>query len=584
MSYAPPKPSEMFGTIETHEDGTTYWRRPSAREAADRFEAYKSAMADSHAHPFSRREIDLRKGGIDPGPLKAAMSLAEARDSLVEKGVSAEVLASISPELEKLGGVSADIAKEWLSNSPLSDGLVAYDLQAPAKELLPRSTLLRNRIARSTQGVGTTARYKRITGVTNLGVGGVADATTFFNSETVATTFGGVTGLRRPPTISYAADEKAILYQEQGLSDSVSMKAFYQSQGFQNLRQMSQTALLWATLVGEEKSLLYARGSASGFEGAIAAPTSVAFGAAIAAPAGVTGNTADIATLYAYVQANSGRGQSVASTVASTTALSAVTGDTCPLSWHDSVGALGYTVYLGTTTGIANAYFAGTTQTNSFTPSFTGGGTGGCPNSGAQPQATDTSADVNAYDGFLSVLADPAVAGYVGRLNGSFSTTNPGAEYQTAFENLYYNQFGLGYTALGDPDVIYIYAKGRVALSDLLKTSSSANYRLMIDNGDANTGVRLGSIVTGIVNEVTGKMVDFEVHPYMPLGTSIIHSESLPVPNSEISNTVEVRNVVDYTAIEWPQIQMSYDLSTYMLGAPLFYAPGWSGSLLAIAN
>ena len=571
--YAPPRPVDMFGPDVTGTD------------VVDRFEAYKADLQKSIDAPFNPIEIAMRKeGSVPPGGGGNTRTAAFIED--LEKSVSPEVLASIAPQLDRAKGVEADLAKEWLSNSPLSSGLVAYDLQAPAKYLVPRTTPLVNRTPRTTQGVGTTARFKQILGVSNSGTGGVADLSPFFNSETASATSGGVSGLRRPPNISYAAADQAVIFQEQGLTDIVSMKAFYQSQGYENLRQLSQTALLWATKVGEEKSLLYSRGTAAGFDGAIAAPTGVAFASNSTPPAGVTGNTANIANLYGYVQANSGRGQSVNSTVATTTTLSAVTSKTSVMTWTDSTGALGYTVYLGTTTGIANAWFAGTTSTNTFTPSFTGGGTGGVPNSGAQPSGSDTSADANGYDGYLTVLSNPAVAGYVSRINGNLSTSNPGVEFQNAFAALYNNagQTG-GQSLLADPNVVWIYAGGRVALSDALKTNpTGVGYRLTIDSELANTGVRLGSIVNGLVNEVTGSMVDLEVHPYMPKGCAIVHSETLPIPDSEVSSTVEVRNVVDYTAIEWAPIQMSWDQSTYMLGAPLFYAPIFSGTVLGIGN
>lgn len=570
--YAPPRPVDMFGPDVK---GTA---------VADRFEAFKEDLQKSIDAPFNPIEIAMRKEGQLPVSGGNTSRTAAIED--LEKSVSPEVLASIAPQLDKMKGVEADLAKEWLSNSPLSSGLVAYDLQAPAKYLVPRTTPLVNRTPRTTQGVGTTARFKQILGVSNSGTGGVADISPFFNSETASATSGGVSGLRRPPNISYAAADQAIIFQEQGLTDIVSMKAFYQSQGYENLRQLSQTALLWATKVGEEKSLLYSRGTATGFDGAIAAPTAVAFAANSTPPAGTTGNTANIANLFGYVQANSGRGQSVNSTVATTTTLSAVTSKTSVMTWTDSTGALGYTVYLGTTTGIANAFFAGTTSTNSFTPSFTGGGTGGVPSTGAQPSASDTSADANGYDGYLTVLSNPAVAGYVSRINGVLSTTNPGVEFQNAFQALYNNAGPSGgQSLLADPNVVWIYAGGRVALSDALKTNpTGVGYRLTIDNELANTGVRLGSIVNGLVNEVTGSMVDLEVHPYMPKGCAIVHSETLPIPDSEVSSTVEVRNVVDYTAIEWAPIQMSWDQSTYMLGAPLFYAPIFSGTVLGIGN
>jgi hypothetical protein len=89
-------------------------------------------------------------------------------------------------------------------------------------------------------------------------------------------------------------------------------------------------------------------------------------------------------------------------------------------------------------------------------------------------------------------------------------------------------------------------------------------------------------VVAGIANQVTGKMVDLGVHPYMPKGASIIRSRTLPVPESEVSATSEVVNVQDYMAVDWPVIQFTYDASTYMFGTFVHYAPGWSGALLGL--
>jgi hypothetical protein len=100
--------------------------------------------------------------------------------------------------------------------------------------------------------------------------------------------------------------------------------------------------------------------------------------------------------------------------------------------------------------------------------------------------------------------------------------------------------------------------------------------------GDATGGMEVGAVVNGIANQVTGKMVDFEVHPYMPPGASFIWSKTLPVPDSEIANTFEVRNVQDYMMIPWPEIQFTYDASTYQLGTFVPYAPAWSGAVVGL--
>ena len=64
---------------------------------------------------------------------------------------------------------------------------------------------------------------------------------------------------------------------------------------------------------------------------------------------------------------------------------------------------------------------------------FTGAGTGGQPNSGSNPPATDSSA-VD-YDGILTICGG-LNSGYVKALNAVFSS-NPGDEYNVAFASLY---------------------------------------------------------------------------------------------------------------------------------------------------
>ena len=77
-------------------------------------------------------------------------------------------------------------------------------------------------------------------------------------------------------------------------------------------------------------------------------------------------------------------------------------------------------------------------------------------------------------------------------------------------------------------------------------------------------------------------MVDVIAHPYMPAGAAIIWSKTLPFPDSGISETTQVVNVTDMNVIEWPVIQMSYDISTYQYGTMIHRAPAWSGAITGI--
>jgi len=146
-----------------------------------------------------------------------------------------------------------------------------------------------------------------------------------------------------------------------------------------------------------------------------------------------------------------------------------------------------------------------------------------------------------------------------------------------------------GQKLLADPDVVYVDGVIRSALGTFvehgggtgLSSGNPGGYRIQLSQ-DQVSGVTVGSVVTGLVNQTTGKSVDLEVHPFMPVGVSFAWSKTLPVPDSEVANTFAVNNVVDYIGYDWPDIQFTYDFSTYQLGTFVPYAPAWSGAIVGL--
>jgi hypothetical protein len=177
------------------------------------------------------------------------------------------------------------------------------------------------------------------------------------------------------------------------------------------------------------------------------------------------------------------------------------------------------------------------------------------------------------YDGFISSFLTDGQA-YTAAINGNLSTTEPGAEFQNAFISLFNS-------VQADPDWILTTAAIRRELAKTIQQQGSpTGYRLNWETGA--DGITIGSTVQAIANEATGKMVDVMAHRFMPAGVAIVHSTQLPFPDSGVSTTVSVNNVVDTMVIEWPTIGMSYDLSTYTYGTLAFHAPAWSGVLTGI--
>lgn len=564
--YQVPTPSQMFSDAN------------GAADVASRFEQYKTVLAAGNE---ASQRGELTTQAIDGHGSAVAITKNVARQQTqiaervgaITKALTGEQAAALQADIDALkGALGGDLNKDWSVTFPNSAGLVPYDLEAPAKLLVPRATPLRNRVPRS-KGQGTGRQFKRILGWTNSGVGGVADAMAFMNSESVSTAFGPIS-LRRPPKINYASDSKTVAYVEQGLSDSVTWKAQFAGMGFQDIRSLSQTALLWATMGGEERALLFARGAnGNGYAGAVAAPV-------ISGATATTGGTIAAGTYQITVTARAGGGESVISNRVAQVTTGATSTITVTVA-TEPTGALGYNLYVSAVGGGAGSEtfqtaFVGNTVTLTAPP--VGGG--------AAIPGADSTVSTNGYDGFLTVQTDPAQSGYVKRVNGSVATLGD-KPWQDAFVALYgatVNPGGgtTGNKLLADPNEVWIDGQSRMSLGQWLKlNANTVSYRLMIMD-DERTGGTVGAVVSGINNQVTGSMVDLNVHPYMPLGCSLIRSNSLPVPDSEVNNTAEVINVQDYMSVEWPVIQMTYDQSTYLFGTLVHYAPAWSGALLGL--
>jgi len=540
-----PNAQEMFG--ET-----------SPKDLAAKNEAFetalKSAVAAPNLDPMFKQKVD-----------------AGLPQAFANKSLSADGVAALNNALAES---TADIAKDISLTSPLNSSFAAFDLEAPAKYLVPVPTPLRNKLPR-TKGVGTAHRIKRITGFTNAitGTSNIHPGIT----ETTQNNFA-VNGsanplyLNRGPKISYTADDKIFAYSSFGLSDDVTFDAQYSGLGYQDLIATSARSLLYSTMLAEERMLLMGRGTAgNGFSGALAAPTITA-----TARTAVTGETPISAGTKVWVKATSDAGSfgdSVVSSVASATPDGSTQVIDVVVSAAVS-GALGYKVFSGvgaSEPADTAKFYQGRTATLKFTLQGVLATTGDV----ASNHAADTSAYSAGYDGILAYVLG-AQSGYNNNINSTFSTSNPGVEFQTAFAAMYANN-------LANPDEIFMNGSDRKQLSDAIKGSANANYRLQI-NQDETSGVTYGSVVNGIVNETTGKSVPLTVHPWLPQGVAPVLSYTLPIPDTEVSDVWANYLVQDYMGIQWPVTQFAYEFSTYFRGTFFCAAPAWNGVVSGIVS
>jgi hypothetical protein len=649
-----PTKQDLFGGSRSGVSWAPEYRTNS--ELTKAFEEYLNGddgIARSIARADEGRDYFPGSGKIMKGvrPPKGWDDTRKANLDALEqltKSVGSEQLAQMSAQIETM---RESLVKDWDASFPESTSLTVaaqlapIDLEAPAKLLVPRETPILNAMPRENDGIGSAIQYRRILGWSNGGVGGVPDLMPFMASEYPAAQstnnlpqFGGYAnttggqssglGLRRGQKITYAADAHQVTYTELSLSDIVSTKAYYIGQGYQDVRQLSATALLWAHKGGEERAMLYGRGTtAAGYTGPVAAPS-----APTATNTPATGGSITTATYYVIITAVASGGESVSSATAATQAITSPQCLSIGLPALPS-GATGFNIYVGNVSATAGPFYfqifvpaayAGVTAASNLvtlTSVTLAGAT--LP---AIANITDTTANPNGYDGMLTTFLNPSLSGYVGTyaigataaatqnsvggstlIGGTAATPVGDKPWQAAFAALYgastqpgnyaMSTGGLPATAwpwtagtaygqklLARPQTVYVDGAVRAAMGQFVRTAAggSTAYRITMPTQEATGGMEVGAIVNGIANQVTGDMVDFDVHPYMPVGASVIWTKTLPFPDSEITNTVVAKNVQDYLYQMWPQIQFTYDASTYQLGTLIFYAPAWSGALVGL--
>ena len=543
MAFSAPSIDDLFGGLP-------------ADQRVERFEAYKAALSACQTkslHAAQTGSASFEKGVGIVKRNTVASQAAEFKDNLA-KSVSADQLAAVE---SALAGIS-DINKDWSLTTPLTGvpygniGLVPYDLDPALSMLVPKTFILRNQIPR-VGAVGQALEFRRILGVSNSGTGSVSNLNTFFNSNSVTSSYGGVT-LNRPNKINYAADRIVKSFVEQGVSDSVTMQAEFAGRGYTDLRQLSHTSLLWATMLGEERNMLNARSTALSTSGLTFTGAADTTGTGIAT--GGASSTVEVTLSSSFGE--------TAKLSAGT--ITAVAGQGAKVTYTGTIptGCIAYNIYV--TVGSV-VYKSTVTDTDSGTA-------GNVFSVASAAPTTDGSYSALAYDGFVSTLTDSTQSGYIKALNGALSTTEPGAEFQDAFVSLFNS-------VQADPDFILTTAAIRRSLAKSITTGGQSNgYRLNYETG--SDGITIGSIVTAIANESTGKMVDVIAHRFCPAGVALVHSTQLPFPDSGVSSTVEVHAVQDLMVIEWPQIGMTYDISSYMYGTLAFRAPAWSGAITGI--
>ncbi len=471
----------------------------------------------------------------------------------------------------------------------VSTGLTAYVLQAPAKNLYPTITPLRNSMPRVARlNPGDAARWRTISSI----IGSGYDA------------MGWVPEGQRSASMNYQAVLNTAPYLTIGEEDTVTFEAEAAAQGFEDINATATLRILQKTMMKEEHAL-------------IGGNTSLPLGtpAAAALSASGTGATLPAATYSVIVVGLTFEGYSNSSLsggVATTKTITGNDGNTYTLNGGSSMRSANVTqaVTLGQTLNaiapivngaVAYAWFVGTVGNETLQAITTiNSAAFSAPLTPGQQAASVITADNSrnqtlAFDGLLTVGFNPSNSAYVQALasgtagTGSFMTPS-GRGSVVEIDNMLvqmWNAYRLS------PTVLYVNAQEQKNITSKCLTSASGpliRYNVAADGDNGGPyGVSASGVVRWYYNPFSvdgGFDIPVKVHPDLPPGTILALCERLPVwyQSNQTPNVAEVLTRRDYYRIDWPLRTRRREFGVYAEEVLAVYAPFGVGILTNIGN
>jgi hypothetical protein len=499
---------------------------------------------------------------------------------------SKETLALVREALSK--GINTDTPEGLRKNILISTGLTAYDLQAPAKNLYPVITPLRNSVPRvGRPNPGDAARWRTISSITGSGYDSMA----------------WVPEGQRAGSMSYSATPNTAPYMTIGEEDTISFEAEAAAAGFEDVNATASLRVLQKTMLKEETAILGGNFSlqlgtpvaptlsAGGTTGTLPALTysvivvcltlegwrnsgslngTVTAGAAVATQKTITGNDGNTFILNGGCSNKSPSAtQAITLGQILSASLATITAGTVAFAWY--VGAVGSETLQAITT-INSATFSA--------PLVAGAQT-------AASVAGDYSTNSLAFNGFLSVAMNPANSAYYKTLaTGTAGTGTPltasgrgsVVEIDQMLQTMW-DSYRLS------PDVIYVNSQEmRNITNKVLTNSSGPLVRYGVDQSAAGgdqgpyQGIHASGAVRWYYNPFSvdgGFDIPIRIHPFLPPGTILAYASKLPpwYQNNEVANPVEIMTRRDYYRIDWPLRTRRREFGVYAEETMGVYAP-----------
>lgn len=471
-----------------------------------------------------------------------------------------------------------DLKKALTQPGTATSGLAYYDLQAPALELYPVLTPMRNAIPREGNGAGTQANWKAVTAIN-------------VNNMEVGVSEGNRGGIAAIAVTDYNASYRGI-----GLESYTTYEAQRAAQGLADARAIDTAGLLRSLMIGEEKMILGGMGTynlgttpqptlvASTTGGTLAAQTWSVKCVALNHSGYLTGSVAS--GIRGQVSRTNADGStdtfgggsaaiSAAQTAVTTGATSSISATVSPVQ-----GAMGYAWFWGA----AGAEVLGAiTSINSLVIAAAAAGT----QTAASLGVSDNSKNALAFDGIFTQLFKTGAGYYSAQATGTAGIGTPltsdGAggivEIDTALQ-WFWDNFRLS------PNAIWVSSQEQKNITKkILAGNSNAAQRFVLNVEQGN--IKGGDLVRSYLNKFSmdgTQEIPIKLHPNLVAGTIIFDTDILPYSLPDVPSVKRIRCRADYHQIDWAVRSRKYEYGVYADEVLQVYAPFAFGAITNIAN
>lgn len=495
-------------------------------------------------------------------------------------GASGEMMSQVLKSL----GVADDIIQKTISTGT---GLVAYDLQAPAKNLYPVATPIRNRLPRVSGGTGTATNWRQVNAI----IGSGFDA------------MGWIPEGQRSGQMSYSTSNKSASYSTLGEEDAITYEAIHAAKGFEDAQARMTMRLLQKTFLKEEFAVMGGNNSLQ-----LGTPT-----AATLAAAGTTG-TLPALTYSVIVVALTVEGYANSSKLAgslsipTTRTITGADGKTFSLNGGSSNKSASATlaVTLGqilsatvpvVTGAVAYAWFVGAAGSETLQAITTiNSATFSAPLTGGAQAATtvtaDSSTNTTAFDGLLTAGFKPSNGAQVitmatGTAGTGTALTASGKGSVNEIDQLLINMWNAYQVS---PSVIYVNAQElKNITTKCLSGASAPLLQYFQDPKQGEYRLAAGGTIEFYFNPFMldgGMKIPIKIHPNLPAGTILAWAENLPMQyqSNEVPNIAEIKERTGFYQIDWPIVTRQRQVGVYVEEVLAIYAPFAIGIITNITN